>query len=852
MYYHLVSLLLIKSNRPHRRIPMTLEEIIYNIDIRDILQGQGIKELHPIQLKAIQDGLFFHQNFFIATPSGSGKTLIAELAIYNCLLNDLGKALYLVPFKALATEKFFDFRNLLEDYGFKVMLATSDDDSDTEDGIDFTQIDLLITTFEKADAIFRRTPTLLGDIRCIVVDEIHELGSPDRGARLEVLLMRFLLYTYNTQVIALSATVRNFTEVAGWLTQLNPTFKIIHSEDRPVPLEYRIEVAHNRMNAVKDIVATAIGERGSVLVFVGRRGETLSYAEQLSPMVHTLLTPAEKRVLKAATKKIANYKLGGLMRHGVAFHNASLPVEERRVIEELFRKRLLKVLIATSTLAAGVNTPARYVVIANIIQAHEFQLSDAAKIYNGTTYRYEDQWITPISNNLLFQMVGRAGRFGYDTRGIGIILCKDDEEKKFARHLYFEHEEEPLTPKYENLNSQLTHPDAIQDAFLLAIYQKKDASIYEIEKFFRQSFFCYQNDRTSNPKAPKVSDVLYFFGIHYSNLATMINAHHSPGHVTADCLVLESTANFVKGQVIIHGSTFFCTINSRSVLCTCQVKNQFRLVDNTPVMPHFCSHLSAFMEYVLTKPAPFQKLVENLLIMASPREFLLPYFLRHGVLTQHPQTLRYTLTPFGRLILLLYAVPTKMIGIRDIIATRQFSNIEFLLLRVCEIYKRELKYIKADPYAVCEDWMEELTMEHILKKNPGVGFADVITIKNEISRHLLQYEAIADHLGRKELTPQIKHLRLRVEYGVKAELLELMETFQPHITRNKARLLYNAGFKHSDEIFNTPINLVAQTAGIPLRSMIEILKREPVVSVFARPATDNKGPTKIIRSRQLI
>jgi replicative superfamily II helicase len=832
---------------------MTLEESIHNIDIRDILREQGVSELHPIQRQAISAGLFFHQNLFIATPSGSGKTLIAELAVYHTLLGAIGKALYLVPFKALATEKYLDFQKILGPYGFKVELATSDEEivlqnpKKEENIVNPTDWDLLITTYEKGDVLLRNFPPLKDQIRCIVVDEIHELSTPERGVRLELLLMCLLLYTPGVQIIALSATVRNFTEIAGWLTHLNPTFKIIHSDVRPVPLKYRIEVSPNRITTIKQICVQVIAEHGSVLVFVNRRVDTIAYAEQIAPLIASKLSAADRKKLRQAMRGFANAKLAGLIRHGVGFHNASLIAEERRVLEGLFRQRLVKVLVATTTLAAGVNTPARCVIVASMVHTHNYKIKDPTQIVQGTVHRLGEQWITPLNANLFFQMVGRAGRFGFDIHGEGILLCGSEAERNLARYLYFDRSSATLYPKYDDIMSQLMQAAAIEDALIYAVQLHQPCLPTHIENFFRQSLYVYQMKSQNFP----TDQMLIRFGILTPDLASLVKIHGKTQKEEVICRLEDQTPDMIKGRISVNGQIYFLSLSLTGLYCSCTAQNQIRHTVGLWMKGHFCLHLTHFLEFLLHQSEAIQNLSENLILQCIPQEFLLPYYFRYGVLTQHPRTHHITLTSFGRLIYALYARPTRMITFRNLISNHECIDLTFLLRHLCEIYRKDRGYLKTDPYPLLMDWIEEYTMEHLLHDRPSVGFADVLQIKNEISRSLDQCEAIALHIGKEPLAARIKQYRLRVQYGVKSDLIDLMETLQPNITRNKARLLYNAGYTLGEQVLQTPLYITAKAAGIPMRTMIDLVRREPKVPLDAIPKEASVPPKKAIRSRSL-
>lgn len=175
--------------------------------------SRGITELRPAQKKAIDAELLKRKNLLVVTPTSSGKTLIAELAALNSILNHVGKAIYIAPLKSLASEKFKDFR---KHYGNKIKVGLSIGDVDAVDPY-LSEQDLIISTSEKLDSLIRHKVDWLKDVAVIIVDEIHLLNDPERGPTLEILITILKEILKNVQIIALSATIGNAKELAKWL-----------------------------------------------------------------------------------------------------------------------------------------------------------------------------------------------------------------------------------------------------------------------------------------------------------------------------------------------------------------------------------------------------------------------------------------------------------------------------------------------------------------------------------------------------------------------------------------------------------------------------------------------------------
>ena len=193
---------------------MKLKDIKKEIpkELFDIVNKE-IKELRPAQEKAIKKGLLKGKNLLVCTPTASGKTLIAELAAIKNILESKGKCVYIVPLKALASEKFKDFKAR---YGEFMRIAVSIGDLDSADPY-LADYDLIICTAEKLDSLIRHHTPWLNSISTVIVDEIHLLNDVSRGPTVEILITILRKLLKNMQLIALSATIGNPEELGEWL-----------------------------------------------------------------------------------------------------------------------------------------------------------------------------------------------------------------------------------------------------------------------------------------------------------------------------------------------------------------------------------------------------------------------------------------------------------------------------------------------------------------------------------------------------------------------------------------------------------------------------------------------------------
>lgn len=195
-----------------------------------VLKKEKFQELRPCQSKAIEAGLLEGKNLLVCTPTGSGKTLVAELAAMNIIYNKKGKAVYIVPLKSLATEK---YQNFTEKYADK-KIALSIGDADSSDPY-LASYDFIITTSEKLDSLIRHSAPWLKDIKVVIVDEIHLLNEQDRGPTLEVVITILRHLLKDIQIIGLSATIGNPEALAAWLDAA-----LVQDTWRPVKLYHGI------------------------------------------------------------------------------------------------------------------------------------------------------------------------------------------------------------------------------------------------------------------------------------------------------------------------------------------------------------------------------------------------------------------------------------------------------------------------------------------------------------------------------------------------------------------------------------------------------------------------------------
>lgn len=463
---------------------MKVDELPVDERLKRVIKERGIEELYPPQAEALKSGVLEGRNLVLAIPTASGKTLVSEIVMVNKLLRGGGKAVYLVPLKALAEEKYREFKEW-ESLGLRVAATTGDYDS-TDDWLG--KYDIIVATAEKFDSLLRHGARWIRDVKLVVADEVHLIGSYDRGATLEMILTHML---GRAQILALSATVGNAEELAEWLDAA-----LVMSEWRPVQL--RKGVFHTGTLIWEDgtverypenwysLVTDAVKRGKGALVFVNTRRSAEKEALALSKLVSSHLTKPEKRALENLASQLednpTSEKLKKALVGGVAFHHAGLSRVERTLIEDAFREGLIKVITATPTLSAGVNLPSFRVVIRD-------------------TKRYAGFGWTDIPVLEIQQMMGRAGRPKYDKYGEAIIVARTDEPGKLI--------ERYIRGKPEKLFSMLANEQAFRSQVLALITNFGIKNFLELVHFLERTFYAHQRKDLSSLEY-KAKDVVYF------------------------------------------------------------------------------------------------------------------------------------------------------------------------------------------------------------------------------------------------------------------------------------------------------------------------------------------------------
>ncbi|MFB6154243.1 MAG: ATP-dependent DNA helicase [Halodesulfurarchaeum sp.] len=667
------------------------------------LAEEGIEELYPPQAEAVEKGILDGENLVASVPTASGKTLIAELAMLSAIERG-GMALYIVPLRALANEKAEEFGEL-ESLGVDVAVSTGNYESE-ESWLGRT--DIVVATSEKVDSLIRNGADWIDQLSCVVADEVHLVDDRERGPTLEVTLAKLQQRLAGLQVVALSATVGNADEIATWLDAA-----LVDSTWRPIDLRKGVhfgnalhfddgskrELTTGGSSQTAAIVEDTLEDGGSALVFVNSRRNAEAAARRMAEVTAGYRSDGAADRLADLADEIRDVSdtetsedLASAVERGAAFHHAGLAREHRTLVERAFRERDIRAICATPTLAAGVNTPSRRVVV------RDWQR------YDGTAGGMQ-----PLSTLEVHQMFGRAGRPGLDPYGEALLTASshDELEELFDRYIYGEP---------EPVRSKLAAQPALRTHVLATVATGFARTREGLLDFLDATLYASQTDEPGRLATVTDEVLAYLEANEFIEPEDGALAATSTGHLVSQLYVDPMSA-----AEIIDG---------------------LKAADETPT-PLGLYHL----------------------VSRTPDMYGL--YLRSGD--------RETFTEIA------YEREPELLGQ----APSEFDEGEW------EDWLAALKTGK-----LLEDWAQEVPEDRITERY-GVGPGDVRG-KVETAQWLLSAaERLAAELELGSATA-VREARVRVEHGVKSELLDLVGVRQ--VGRKRARRLYEAGFESREDL----------------------------------------------------
>ncbi|KAH3668467.1 hypothetical protein OGAPHI_002221 [Ogataea philodendri] len=405
---------------------------LHNQEIENIY-GSKFHYFNPMQTMTFHTLYNNNSSVFVGSPTGSGKTVVAELAIWHAFKEFPGsKVVYIAPMKALVRERVDDWRaRISQNTSHKVVEMTGDSLPEAREVRD---ADIIITTPEKFDGISRnwQTRKFVQDVSLVIMDEIHLLAS-DRGPILEIIVSRLNFISSFTKrpvrLLGLSTAVSNAMDMAGWLGVREGLFNFPPSV-RPVPLQMYIDGFPDNlafcplMKTMNKPAFMAIKQHSPtkpVLIFVASRRQTRLTSLDLIHLCGMEENPRrflkiDDEELQSILVKVKDETLKLSLQFGIGLHHAGLVESDRQISHKLFEQSKIQILVATSTLAWGVNLPAYLVII------------KGTQFFDAKIEAYRDMDLTDI-----LQMMGRAGRPAFDTSGVAIVYTKESK-KQFYKH----------------------------------------------------------------------------------------------------------------------------------------------------------------------------------------------------------------------------------------------------------------------------------------------------------------------------------------------------------------------------------------------------------------------------------
>lgn len=710
--------------------------------VSKVLERSGLARINPVQEEAIKAGVLDGESLVVAAPTASGKTLVAEFAALNAI--EMGKkVVYIVPLRALASEKYHEFKKKYEPLGIKIALSIGDlDASDPW----LARFDMIIVTSEKFDSLLRHGISWIDQIGLVVVDEIHLLNDPGRGPTLEVTITK-LKTLVNPQILALSATIRNYKEIAEWLGA-----KSVSSDYRPVKLYKGVCFGRNihyvpqkQTKKIGDehppdfeIMKDTLQRKKQALVFVSTRKSTESLAGNLAKIVKDKLSDSERTKLRKISQSVLKAidrptlqceKLSNLVLDGAAFHHAGLTNEQRKIIEDGFREGTIKVIAATPTLAWGVNLPAYRVVI-----------RDLKRFSAG----YGSDYIPVLE---IQQMMGRAGRPKYDREGEAILIAKSKDEAEYVYETYIKGEP-------EKIQSKLGVEPVLRMHSLALVASGITFSRESLFEFFSKTFYAHQYEDLSmlRKRLEDVIGMLKDFG-------------------------------FVKGKKVADKENPFRPASELSE----DEKLEATLIGKR-------------VSELYIDPVTADYLIKNL----RKAKFIEPFALLQLIsrtLEMQP-SLSVRKKDFEK--------------INEILAESEKT----LLEKPPNPWEIEYDdYIRSVKTAwFFSEWMNEMGEDMILEKF-GVTPGELHVRLNNADWLLYATQELALLLGMKDALKHIRKTRLRVKYGIKEELLPLVQL--KGIGRVRARLLYNSGLRKLSDIRKIPQESLSRLIGPALAKSVK-------------------------------
>ncbi|MHA1882478.1 MAG: DEAD/DEAH box helicase [Candidatus Thorarchaeota archaeon] len=751
-------------------------------------------------------GVFdLEKGFLISAPTASGKSKIGrDIILHQLVKGNSGiLSLYLVPYKAIAEEVYAQLVKEVKEYRksgriekhVEIAIATSDYDRP----FNLHEIDVLVATYERAIGLLNKDNGRWPEV--VIADELHIIADEERGPRIESLISN-LSISENIRLYALSAVLRNPERISKWL-QIEP---LVGGDDtRPTNLEIIPKVTDNKAKLVKRIVSTNV-DKGNIIVFCATKPNTIKLAETLSSVIEQNLSVEEKKRACEFAKEIQQgfpylIKLPRLIEKGVAYHNADLEVEVRNLIVKAFSEGYIKVISATPTLAAGVNVPARVVILRDIQRY---------------VSRVHGRRIIPVSEAL--NMLGRAGRPYLNQDGIGyVIITKRIEKTEWCKSFV-----KRVTKKQpEPVESQIPRSESNIQLFILSSAARL-GDIEESEILRDYNATLWAHDGTKILELPTRSDDI---------LRENLLAEDRKLEVGFDekSIKINDYSISAKGGSAPPYNKYTILISEDRVTCTCQ---GFKYT-------HKCKHIRELQLRILLNELSSSNVAKarNIVLAslgADHRKNNPAYWIKRsleklvnkGFLAESGGL--YTLTEDGRRALLSYYLSLEHITLlKDRIKSGSAKCTDDIIKWAIADYSPNEK--QGFPSKIKKPFRSYLKGEYyreVFKENEIKAFLDARETLDQIFR---TYHAL---LGKEnpQLARLIRDARRRVHYGCPDELIPLMCLDIEHLSNPKiAKRLLKSGCQTISDITERSCEELSKLLKSDIETASDLLESAKVI-----------------------
>jgi helicase len=512
------------------------------------------KSAFPLYEKARRAGVLETGSALIVAPTATGKSYIGRAILRQAVQRrEGGVNVYLVPYRALASEMYDSFLRELAKAGIQATVRLST--GDHTDPIHPEETDILVATYERFAALLRLPDLTLGRV---VVDEVHLVADETRGPVLEGLLARMRSHKRPRSLCALSAVVSNPEKIADWL---GVPVVLGDATDRTVAVEFVCQVVDDVDAGLRTELLSVVKSGEQAIIFCRSKPSSQRLARELKEEVSKYLTTEDLQALRNVALSEAEddeeaADLAELLSGGIAFHHAGLSRESRRAVENAFRQRHLKAIACTPTLAAGVNLPARLVVVRDVFRM-EFVRGFPRQVM--------------LSTGELLNMLGRAGRPGQVDCGRGVAMV---EKGNLPKEELTELQVAIQAGQGNPVRSQLPESfDALMRFLLAVTADRGEVTLADLASAFRETLWFHERPEEVGFDRPFKDDIM-----------EDIPAYQ---RVTPDMKVerVRPVADGVAGTVLSGDHYYNFSLRFSDQTCDCPARARWRRQD-------VCKHLA--------------------------------------------------------------------------------------------------------------------------------------------------------------------------------------------------------------------------------------------------------------------